>query len=255
MRKVIAVDDEYWILQGYLSIFPWQKYGYEVVGMYESPQIALDAIIRTKPDLVITDVRMPEMDGIELIRTATAKGCESLFVVVSGYSDFSYVVGAMRERAVDYVLKPVSYEDAEDLLNRIEKLYMPLKSAGQDISRDATDNRQLNEMIMYIDTHLTENLRLKDLAKQFFMNPTYCSEIFNKKVGTSFSSYLNRKRIEKSCQLLRDTSLSMDEVASLSGFQDTTHFHRVFKNMQGIPPASYRKRERKSASNQRWDKP
>lgn len=53
----------------------------------------------------------------------------------------------MRERAVDYILKPVSFEDAENLLNRIEKLYMPLKSAGQDISRDATDNRQLNEMM------------------------------------------------------------------------------------------------------------
>lgn len=82
MRKVIAVDDEYWFLQGYLSFFPWQKYGYEVVGMYESPQIALDAIIRTKPDLVITDVRMPEMDGIELIRTVTARAM-SLFLSLS----------------------------------------------------------------------------------------------------------------------------------------------------------------------------
>ena len=85
MRRVILVDDEYWTLQGLEKVFPWEKYGFTVAGAYEDSIQALDAMIADAPDLVLTDIRMPEITGLDLIRLAREKDVSALFVVVSGY--------------------------------------------------------------------------------------------------------------------------------------------------------------------------
>lgn len=94
--------------------------------------------------------------------------------------------------------------------------------------------------------HFTEHLQLKELAKAFYLNPNYCSELFNKKLGVSFSRYLNQLRIDRSCALLRASAKSAEEIAAQTGFVDGTHFHKVFKSIMGETPGQYRKKREKS---------
>lgn len=95
MRTVMLVDDEYWTLQGLERLFDWPRHGYSVTGAYDDSVSAFKDIREKAPDLVLTDIRMPEMSGIELIRRAREAGIRSVFVVISGYSDFEYARGAL----------------------------------------------------------------------------------------------------------------------------------------------------------------
>ena len=244
MRSVILVDDEYWPLKGLERIFDWEKHGYIVTGSFEDPFKALHAIENEKPDLVLTDIRMPGMDGIELIRQAKDAGALCVFVIISGYSEFEYAREALKCGAFDYLLKPVSYADAEALIIRIDEYFAGLdKKAGETSPESVpeTSNEQFNSLLQYMRTHYAEHLQLKELAKKFYLNPTYCSELFNKKLGISFSRYLNQLRINHCCTLLRTSAKSVEEIADQTGFADSTHFHKIFKSITGVTPGHYRK--------------
>lgn len=248
MRNVMLVDDEYWTLQGLERLFDWEKHGYAVIGAFEDSITALKAIEEKAPDLVLTDIRMPEMSGIELIRRAREAGVKSVFVVISGYSDFEYARGALKYGAFDYLLKPVSYEDAETLLVRVDDYFAARNGKNSEAASEnepETSNEQFNALLQYVRAHYAEHLQLKELAKQFFLNPTYCSELFNKKLGISFSRYLNQLRIDQCCILLRTSAKSAEEIAAQTGFADSTHFHKMFKSITGETPGQYRKKREK----------
>lgn len=249
MRTVMLVDDEYWTLQGLEKLFDWKKHGYEVAGSFEDAISALKGIVENEPDLVLTDIRMPGMNGIEMIRQAREAGAQSVFVVISGYGEFEYARGALKNGAFDYLLKPVSYEDAETLLTRVDDHFAAQEKAREQAMEEEaepeTGNEQFNALLQYMREHFSEHLQLKALAKAFYLNPNYCSELFNKKLGVSFSRYLNQLRIDQCCTLLRTSAKSAEEIAAQTGFTDSTHFHKVFKSMTGETPGQYRKKREK----------
>lgn len=244
MRSVMLIDDEYWTLQGLEKLFDWERHGYAVTGAFEDAISALEAMTENAPDLVLTDIRMPEMNGLEMIRRAREAGVCSVFVVISGYSDFEYARGALKYGALDYLLKPVSYQEAEALLVRMDAHFDERASALPGPEPE-TSNEQFNALLQYMREHYAQRLQLKELAKAFFLNPTYCSELFNKKLGISFSRYLNQLRIDRCCTLLRTTVQSAEEIAAQVGFVDGTHFHKVFKSITGETPGQYRKKRKR----------
>ena len=249
MRTVMLVDDEYWTLQGLEKLFDWKKHGYEVAGSFEDAISALEEIVEADPDLVLTDIRMPGLNGIEMIRRAKEAGVRSVFVVISGYSDFEYARGAIKYGAFDYLLKPVSYEEAEALLTRADDYFAAQEKAQEEElaieTEPETGNEQFNALLQYMREHFSERLQLKELAKAFYLNPNYCSELFNKKLSISFSRYLNQLRIDQCCTLLRTSAKSAEEIAAQAGFTDSTHFHKVFKSITGETPGQYRKKREK----------
>ncbi|HML45489.1 MAG TPA: response regulator [Clostridia bacterium] len=119
MYRVILIDNEPWILQGMTVLIPWQSHGFAVAGAYTDPVTAFKAIVRDPPDLVVVDIRMPEMDGLTLIHKAREQGVNCAFVVVSGYADFEYARKAMAGHALDYLLKPVEPEDMGKILKNL----------------------------------------------------------------------------------------------------------------------------------------
>lgn len=240
MNRAILVDDEYWALKGLETLFPWAEHGYALLGSFDDPVDALEAILAEKPDVVVTDIRMPEVSGLDLLRAAREKGLATEFVIVSGYGEFEYAQEAIRHGAFDYLLKPISYEKADALLGRLD---VKLAKDGPDaLPEDAAGvNEHLNELIRYVREHYDEPLQLKDLAGRFFLNPTYCSELFNKATGMSFPKFINGLRLDRCCALLRGTALSIDQIARQAGFADYSNFHKVFKSALGVSPLQYRR--------------
>lgn len=97
MYKVVLADDETIALEGLRTLTDWEELGFEVCGACENGEEALAAIIRSSPDLVITDIRMPEIDGLELIRRVRSLDMEQpVFIVLSGYGEFEYARTAIR---------------------------------------------------------------------------------------------------------------------------------------------------------------
>ena len=253
MYKVLVVDDEYWALQGVCNSFPWDKYGFEVVASTTSSLEAYDYIRSIEPDVVFTDVCMPEMTGIELCIKSCEEGYPSLFVFVSGFDDYKYTREAIINGAFDYCLKPIDEEETDKILRRLkdtlDRQFDDEEMFPADIPDDGDKsktreiyNREFKRMMEYINDNYTKPLLLKDLAKKFFINESYCCFLFNKHVGMSFSKYLNKLRIEKAMRIIeQNRTLSIDEVSDLTGYASYYHFNKKFKEVTGISPAQFRK--------------
>ena len=120
MYQVIIADDEAKIRSGLANLFPWNQLGFEIAAVCSNGKEALDFAMENPVDLVLSDIRMPIMDGLELSRLLLPKKPVKM-VFFSGYQDFNYARQAMKNGVSDYLLKPVKYEDLSDCLTRIRE--------------------------------------------------------------------------------------------------------------------------------------
>ncbi|TVY11305.1 response regulator transcription factor [Paenibacillus cremeus] len=121
MYTVLLVDDEIWSLEGLRKLFRWEELGFSIVGGATDAAEAFEIICKVKPDLIVTDIRMPEMSGIDLLCMTRKQGIDSEFVIVSGYAEFEYAKEALRQGAFDYQLKPIDPEEANTMLGRLRQ--------------------------------------------------------------------------------------------------------------------------------------
>lgn len=120
MYKVLLVDDEPYAIEGLQLLINWEKHGFEIKGVCSNGEEAIRMMQQDRPDLVVTDIRMPVMNGLELVEEARRLEHESvLFVITSGYSDFNYARQAIRLGVSNYLTKPVDSMEAEDMLERL----------------------------------------------------------------------------------------------------------------------------------------
>ena len=120
--SLVLVDDEDWILSGLQNAIEWEKLGFEVTGAFTNGRAAFEFMKDHPSDALLTDIKMPMQDGISLVKDLREAGMEDLKVVfLSGYDDFSLAQSSLRLRAVDYVLKPSSPEQIEEVFTRIRE--------------------------------------------------------------------------------------------------------------------------------------
>ena len=119
MLRVLLVDDEPFILQGIKMLIDWEQEGFEIAGMAANGKEAIAFLEQEEVDLIIADIRMPEMTGLELLETIKReKLSNAYFVILSGYADFEYARRAMQNECTEYLLKPI---DREMLLKFVER--------------------------------------------------------------------------------------------------------------------------------------
>ena len=128
MYKVLIVDDEPIVREGLEWIIEWEKYNYQVIGTAENGKEGLEKIRSLQPELVVTDIRMPEISGIEMIRQARKEGIDCECIILSGYSDFSYAQEAIELGMLSYLLKPI---DEDELIRSLEKISYEIKKKMQ----------------------------------------------------------------------------------------------------------------------------
>ncbi|MEK3944315.1 response regulator [Paenibacillus sp. FSL H3-0310] len=116
--KVIIVDDEPIILRSLKAAIPWNDLQMEIVGEARNGELALRLIEDTSPHIVISDIRMPVIDGITLMKEVLSKNPKLVFIFISGYGEFEYAREALRQGAFDYLLKPIDHDELVEMLNR-----------------------------------------------------------------------------------------------------------------------------------------
>ncbi len=121
MLRVMLVDDEPLALEGLALLIDWKKEGFSVCACCTSGTEALEALSSTGPQLIVTDIHMQDMDGLELMASAREQGYEGAFIAVSGYSDFEYAQKAMRIGVAGYLLKPIDPKEASQVLEHVRK--------------------------------------------------------------------------------------------------------------------------------------
>ncbi len=251
MYKVFLVDDDALILEEMLEVVPWLDNAFEVVGSRTDPFLAVKEIEELRPDVVFCDLKMPGMDGNELISKIRAMGIDCEFVMLSAYNDFEDVRKFFRSSGFDYILKPVRDVEIQLILERLNAKLSKLRpqkgySAGEgekdDIDSDETETYLtiFDKIKKYTDEHYAEKITLDSLAEEFGYSRNYICRLFQKNMGKSLNSYLTGLRMLHAKELLKDTDILIKEVAYRTGYTDYYHFFKVFKGQYGISPKEMR---------------
>lgn len=145
--KVLIADDERKVCQLIYHLVDWSEYGMEVVGMINDGREAYEFIRREKPDIVITDIRMPGLDGIELVEKTLKEQRETYFVIVSGYSQFEYARQAVKLGVEDYLLKPIKKKELQTVLGKISSKHRKSHNERAETEILKTELMQTREKI------------------------------------------------------------------------------------------------------------
>lgn len=183
-------------------------------------------------DLLITDIRMPGMTGLELLSALRQEGNEIDAVVLTGFAEFEYAQQALKLGAIDYLLKPVHQHELIEIV---------AKGLRANKNTEAhTNNEYIAAAIMYIREHMEYVITIKEVAAYVHLNPSYFSVLFKSEMGMTFIDYVTHLRISRAKELLRDFSLSLDTISERIGLQTTSYFIRIFKKYEQMTPKQYR---------------
>ncbi len=230
----IIVDDDKWALTDIRRNIAFPQAGFRIVGEYLNARDALKAIIADPPNLVITDIRMGDLSGLDMVEECQRQGIPSVFIVISGHSDFGYAQRALNSGVCHFMLKPV---DAGEGLRMLLKVRDRL---GNRNLPEASHYRAIDEIMHYMRRNYQQRLALEDVADHFFMNKTYLSELFKKETGKSFVQFKNEIRVERAKVLLRNSDELISSISQQCGFEDAGYFSTVFKLMTQQTPQQYR---------------
>ena len=237
MYRAYLVDDDRFILEELTEIIPWMENGFEVIGSNTDPEKAIGEILELEADAVFCDMKMPKMDGNELISRLKDSGCEAEFVIISAYDDFENVRAFFQQDGFDYILKPVDNGDVRIVL---EKLNSKLSKSRPAVTESVTDNPGFNSLVKYVDENFTEKITLSSLSEKFGFSRNYICALFQKYYNQSLSMYLTDKRMKYAGELMNDRTLLIKQIGVMVGYTDYYHFFKVFKNYYGVSPKEMR---------------
>jgi two-component system response regulator YesN len=252
--SVLIADDEYPTRHGVMSaLLEWSRDQFDVFTA-ENGIEALEFVRIRHPDVVITDIRMPGLNGIELLERMKAEGLETTSILLTGYAEFEYAQKAVKLGAANYILKPVERDEliaaVEEALadgvrpraaRKAETAGIPDPS-GVPEHTPVTRNPWIQKALAYIGTEYSRpTLSMKEVARHIHLNPSYVSVLFKEEMKQTFSDFLTGLRLKKAKELLLQTDLKVYEIAERTGFSASKYFVKVFREAENMTPKQFRR--------------
>lgn len=248
MYRIVIVDDEQIILDGLTRAVPWRDMNCEVAGTASNGAEGLKLIRELRPDLLLTDIRMPNMDGLSMIAALRSEFPRLQIAVLTAFRDFEYAQTALNLGVCRYLLKPSKlselYEAIRTMTARLDALPPPPADAEPDddpaTAGSAAGNFIVRQALNYMQAHCAERLSLGDVADHVYVSQWHLSKLINKHANQSFFDLLAHMRMERAKVLLADSSLRIHDIAEQVGFADVAHFSKTFKRLENMTPGEFR---------------
>ena len=241
--KIVIVDDEPKIRNG-LSKLLSSRPGFEITGVFENAMEALEQLSVSYADVIITDIKMPEMDGLEVSEKVKGEFPEkdenTKIIILSGYSDFSFAQRAIELGVTRYLTKPTNARELIGILEEIEKNIQKPRSEEKQEMKVTT--LFVQKAMDYISMNYSQKLTLTKISEQLCITPNYLSELFKKHTSQNVSEYIIDYRLEKACQFLKNPQLRIGEVSEKVGINDVRYFSSMFKKKYNTP-TEYRNKQ------------
>ncbi|MBS4206875.1 response regulator [Bacillus sp. FJAT-50079] len=244
MFKVVIADDEYMIKKSLTVMIERSPFNFKVVGEADNGKKALELVKELKPDLLVTDIRMPTMDGLELIQETQKFDKRTEVIVVSGFGEFEYAQKALRLGAIDYLLKPIKIDLVQEALKRVNDILKLNEGETSEelIKQNSLLSPKITQAVKFIEENFNdETLSLQKVTTFVELSSAYFSRTFKEETGLSFIQFVTKVRMEKAKNLLGNPYLKSYEVAEFIGYPDYAHFSKVFKKYSGTSPNEYRR--------------
>ena len=248
MTKVLIVDDEKYVRMGIKSETDWALIGCEVVAEASNGEEALELADQFRPDLVVSDIRMPKMDGIQLAEKLLEKYPGTKVIFLTAYNEFEYARQAIRIGVSDYLLKPFQDGELEGSIQRLLHLHPKAPASSKELEesliplkkKEEVSNRYVQTAIEYIEEHFAEmDFSVSGLAEAMGVSDGHISRLFKAETDISINNYLTKYRIRMAMDYLKDVQVKVYEVAEKVGYQDIAYFSNTFKKLVGRTPSDY----------------
>jgi len=237
MIQIMLIEDEEIIRSGLRMLIEDVITGYNVCYEASDGVDALNNLDYADPDIIITDIRMGRMNGIEMIKHIREKNEKVPIIIISGYDNFNYAKNALKNGVSDYILKPV---DRIELMEALEQASKQINQKPDSVLVNSDEKHIIRQVKNIIGQRLNEEVSLSIVAEQVHINHQYLSVLFKNETGISFSRYVMMLRMDKAKRLLQETNLKVFEIANLCGYISTKHFTCVFKQFTGMTPSEFK---------------
>jgi two-component system response regulator YesN len=258
MIKVMVVDDDHLVRKGFITMMPWREHHLEVVGEAGNGKKALEFLESNQVDLLITDLAMPVMSGIDLMRSVKEKYKDISMVVLTFHQDFELIQEALRLGALDYITKvELEHEHMDEVLRRIvnkmeeqnmrsrethvQHLHLTTHADQDEGPYSPEVNASVWKAVDIILSEFQHDLLLPDIAKRVNMSRSYFSRCFRDVAGKTFNDYIREVRVNHAKAMLTQTNKSIGWVATQAGYPNEKYFSKVFRELTGMLPGEFRK--------------
>jgi YesN/AraC family two-component response regulator len=261
MYKVAIIDDEPIIVMGISSMIKWDQFNCRIVATANDGIEGAQIIRKNLPNIVITDIAMPDMDGLTMIAGLKSEYPHMEVSILTGYRKFEYAQKAINLGVTRFLLKPSNMEELEEAItamvhNLQAENIMPEQTTEENPREDKQDetascftcheldneasNFIVNNAVKYLEKNYPHKITLSEVAEKTYVSQWHLSKLLNRHLGQNFSEILNNIRIKEAQKLLKNPSLRIGDIAEMVGFVDIAHFSRVFKKNIGISANEYR---------------
>ena len=239
---LLVVDDEPQIRTAMQAFFQKNPMGFTEVLSAADGTSALRLILEREPEIIVSDVVLPGLNGLELARLVRNRGIECEIILISGRDDVEYIKSAFKSDVIDYLLKPL---DVYELTEVVKKAIVRRtgKQRHQPDEETVTKSGQIAKKAMnLLKASYRRAFGVKELADEMSLSPNYLSSVFKKETGIGINQALVQIRMERATELLASTDMKIREIAIGIGIDDFNYFTRVFRKTYGVTPLEYRRR-------------
>ena len=269
--KALIIDDEPHVITVARILVTWERFGIHTVLSCSSSEEALDLIAQESPQIILSDINLPGLSGLDLIEKLRNSGSTAQVILITAYSDFAFAQRAVKLDCVDYLLKPLSEQALNTAVDKAVSLYresirmQELLSAQQEPEStktpfssflypqdEASTNMNIHQICQKIhealEEHYQEEINLDILGKHWNVSSAYLSRSYKKEMGMGLIDDLTRIRIREACHRM-ESDMRTSDIALAVGISDPKYFSRVFKKSMGMTPAEYRDRLHKNGNH------
>ena len=255
MYKVLIIEDEFYMREWLCTRIHWEQLGLELAAAASDGVEGMEMYQSYKPDIIITDLSMPRMDGMALIEDIRSKDARVRFLILTCLEQFQYARAAVSMDVTDYILKvSTDIPQVEAILSKairqLQELPASLRERGSAEEMGIKPEEETNRgkplfiqcALSYMKENYARDISVEDVAEHVGMSASYLSRQIKKYEGKSFIMLLNSIRIETAQGLLNNPQIKIHEIAQMVGFAKTSYFIHVFKKNYGITPGEYRRK-------------
>ena len=248
MYKVLLVEDEEIIRKGLMYLVDWEKEDCVVVGEAGDGVEGAEKIRKLRPDMVITDVRMPFLSGLDMLEQT--RSIPYAAIVISGYDEFEYAQRAISLDVTEYLLKPVDFTALHKALIRVKEKIDTLRQFERQVQARPVQihlpdglpepgNRYVRKVLQITESQYSQKILLQDVCEDLGVSSVYLQTKFKEEMHYTFHDYLNRYRIQQAVKKMKETDYKVYEIADMVGFSDYKYFIQVFKKYVGMSPKKF----------------
>ncbi len=242
--RTLIVEDEKITRDFLTKLIPIINPQFQIIGSVNNGVEAIHLLENLNIDLLITDICMPQMDGIQISTIIKEKFPNVIVIFISGFSEFEFAHQALRNGVFEYLLKPINNDELAQTLERVSKVIDTNQSQKDFSAKPETiisDKKVINMAIEYIGQNYSKQISLADTATYCGVSSSYLSSLFHSEMGESYTKYLTRLRMEEAARCLEKMpKLHISQIAENVGYASDKHFFKVFKQFFKVTPSEYR---------------